>query len=331
MFALWLRMNDESRKRVWWLYGWFCGLMCFGSCVGAVTWISYMQYLVFVFTPFASNHQKLTLISQRWLWLGVYLVLYPLEFLCLTVSKLMVLHRMADFALLEASGMLQRVAIIRRILMTTVVAVNVACWFSNIAAAVHFMQAADAATTASVALAVNDTGTAINATKLAFEKVQLAANIGSVQQFGEMALLILIIAAFVVVGAACSHRLSDTPDRGGASGKKLHFQIIGTSAVVFVTFLLRAVVSIMYALADALQNESSSQECAERCDSACNNSFSLMRSWIIFTPAFVLIIILLSSPAALLVALWGMTSELTLQIIKSHRMEAMTPILDYTP
>ena len=56
-----------------------------------------------------------------------------------------------------------------------------------------------------------------------------------------------------------------------------------------------------------------------------------MRSWIIFTPAFVLIIILLSSPAALLVALWGMTSELTLQIIKSHRMEAMTPILDYTP
>lgn len=99
--------------------------------------------------------------------------------------------------------------------MTTVVAVNVACWFSNIAAAVHFMQAADAATTASVALAVNDTGTAINATKLAFEKVQLAANIGSVQQFGEMALLILIIVAFVVVGAACSHRLSNAPDRGG--------------------------------------------------------------------------------------------------------------------
>ena len=45
MLYLWWRMEEEGRRRVWSLYGWFCGLMVCGSCFGAVTWAARMMQL----------------------------------------------------------------------------------------------------------------------------------------------------------------------------------------------------------------------------------------------------------------------------------------------
>ena len=39
-------MSAANKGRVWPLYGWFCGLMTFGSFVGIFTWIARMQQLV---------------------------------------------------------------------------------------------------------------------------------------------------------------------------------------------------------------------------------------------------------------------------------------------
>ncbi len=44
--------------------------------------------------------------------------------------------------------------------------------------------------------------------------------------------------------------------------------------------------------------------------------------WTIFTPEFEATIVLVSSPLALLVALWGMTSNATLQLMKSSGRES---------
>ena len=49
MLYRWSTLDKEGRKRVWGLYGWFCGLMCAGSCCGAVAWAAWMQYLVLFF------------------------------------------------------------------------------------------------------------------------------------------------------------------------------------------------------------------------------------------------------------------------------------------
>jgi hypothetical protein len=49
MLYLWWRMEEEGRRRVWSLYGWFCGLMVCGSCFGAVTWAARMMDRVNVF------------------------------------------------------------------------------------------------------------------------------------------------------------------------------------------------------------------------------------------------------------------------------------------
>jgi hypothetical protein len=41
----------------------------------------------------------------------------------------------------------------------------------------------------------------------------------------------------------------------------------------------------------------------------------------IYTPEFQLVVVLVSSPLALLVALWGMTPKATLQLMKSSKRE----------
>ncbi len=51
-----------------------------------------------------------------------------------------------------------------------------------------------------------------------------------------------------------------------------------------------------------------------------------MHMWMTYTPEFQLTIVLVSSPLALLVALWGMTSKLILQTMNSRQQEmASTP------
>jgi hypothetical protein len=45
-----------------------------------------------------------------------------------------------------------------------------------------------------------------------------------------------------------------------------------------------------------------------------------------YTPEFQLMIVLVSSPLALLVALWGMTPKATLQLMKSKERETLVPL-----
>ena len=110
-----------------------------------------------------------------------------------------------------------------------------------------------------------------------------------------------------------------------AAGTKLRLQIIFSVSVVFVSFLLRAVFSTMNAVANALQNDSS--VCGDICASPCSNVFTQMQNWITLTPEFQLLVVLISSPLALGVALWGMTSDSALKMMRVGRsntaMESM--------
>ena len=100
-------------------------------------------------------------------------------------------------------------------------------------------------------------------------------------------------------------------------------RIVGTAAFVFVTFLLRAVYSTMFALANELQNDGNFVNCpsGNQCDASCYNVYRLMQLWLGYTPEFQLTVVLISSPLALLVALWGMTSDRTLQLMQSNRRQ----------
>jgi hypothetical protein len=74
-----------------------------------------------------------------------------------------------------------------------------------------------------------------------------------------------------------------------------------------------------------LQNNSSVDTCPSSniCDIDCYNSYDLMQQWLVYTPEFQLIIIFISSPLAMLVALWGMTSDRALQLMQSSNRQEL--------
>ncbi len=92
---------------------------------------------------------------------------------------------------------------------------------------------------------------------------------------------------------------------------------MGTAAFVFVTFLLRAMFSTMNAISNALQNFDAA--CPTNCGIPCNNVWALIQIWLQYTPEFQLTVVLISSPLALLFALWGMTDKRTLKCMRSRR------------
>jgi len=83
------------------------------------------------------------------------------------------------------------------------------------------------------------------------------------------------------------------------------------------------VYSTMYALAYELQDFSAVTSCpsSSLCDASCYNVYRLMQLWLIYTPEFQLMVELISSPLALLVALWGMTSDRALQQMQSNQQQ----------
>jgi hypothetical protein len=100
--------------------------------------------------------------------------------------------------------------------------------------------------------------------------------------------------------------------------RNLQYRILVTCAVLFVSFLLRAIYVTMFAVAGSFNDNA--RECptfTNRC-SECYNIFAHMNIWLLYTPEFFYAVAFLSDPIALLVALWCMTAGLTLQLMKKQ-------------
>ena len=227
-----------------------------------------------------------------------------------------------------------------RLLMLAVICGNLVGVCGNIVAAVYNTEAANYANSAAAAIADGNYFAILPLMERETEKSQSGSKMASIQQFCEAAVLLLITVAFVTSGLAFSRyataKLSelDLAAQGDASairrvdpfavlrteaesmvaaastvvrgGRQLR-QVVATACVIFVTFLLRTAFATMFALAN--QNQDRGQSCGSNCDEACFNAWELMQNWLLYTPEFQLIVVLISSPLALLVALWGMTTD----------------------
>ncbi len=98
--------------------------------------------------------------------------------------------------------------------------------------------------------------------------------------------------------------------------------MLGTTAFIFVTFVLRAAFSTISAVANQLRAAVGDKFCPDACDE-CPNVYVHIVQWMAYTPEFQVLIVLVSSPLALLVALWGMTSNATLHLMKSSQRDAL--------
>ncbi len=202
---------EEARRRVWRLYGRFCGLILCGSCFGAVSWAAWMMTLVNGFNgsdPGLNLAQRWSLLAISRSWGAVFSVSYAIEFMCLSAAELMVLDRMSDFAAGQDEVTRKRWAAGGRMVMAVVVLGNAVGLAANVAAAVHGQRAAEAAGSASAFLAANNNPLAMESMDVSNTEVELAVSISAVQQFCEVAVLLLIVAAFIVAGVACARIVS---------------------------------------------------------------------------------------------------------------------------
>ncbi len=339
MLYLWWRMEEEGRRRVWSLYGRFCWLMVCGSCFGAVTWAARMMAAVNVFKGNDAGSRRdfvkgSSFFALAYSWEIVFSVTYAIEFLFLSAARLMVLDRMSDFAAVQDEGTRKRWAAGGRMVMAVVLLGNAVGLAANVAAAVHYQKAADASSTSHVFFAANRTQEAREFVSSSQRELQLALSIAAVQAWCEVAVLLLIVAAFVVTGVVCTRIVSsrlravDGEFSSATAIKELRRQIVVTTVVVFVAFVVRSVQSTM--LAVALQLQDVGRRCpgvTDFCDPSCNNVFAHITMWISRTPEFQVTIVLISSPLTLLVALWGMTSKLILQTMKSSQREMPSALL----
>jgi len=332
MFLRWLRMDGQGRQWAWRLYGWFSGLMLCGSCCGAVAWGAFMQALVLAFNLSNPSYksalttaQGYSLLAQQQHWNTLFVVTYAFAFLCLSVAKLMALDQMMNFAVSKSRDMPRRWVVGGRVAMAGVVVGNVVGLGGNAAAAVYLEQSAGSFSAASAAYAANNTAAGNNFVTIGNQQNQLADSTLAVQLFCEVAVLLLIIVAFAVTGAACRQRFTSAQLDDTADGRQLWRQIVGTAGFVFVTFLLRVVFSTMNAVTNGLQDDDVICPSNNPCDASCYNVYALMQQWLNNTPEFQLSVELISSPLTLLVALWGMTSKHTLRLMQSRRrkMNAM--------
>jgi hypothetical protein len=337
MLCLWRRMGEEDRGRLWRLYGWFTGLMTCGSCFGAVTWTARMMFLVNDFKAHDSGtisdkFQHTTISALALSWLPTYLLTYAIEFLCLCAAKLMVLDRMLVFAAPQDASLQKRWALAGRVVMAAAVLGNAAGLAANAAAAVHFQKASEADRAASVYYAANNTKDGDSFDLLSVEERQRAGFILSAQRFAEVAVLLLIIVAFAVVGVLCARILNTRLKPIGLDagydafmstvGRTLRRHMLGTTAFIFITFLLRSVFSSVNAVALAMRDVG--KDCpgvTSNCDASCYNEYTHCSQWMDYTPEFQLTVILISSPVAQLVALWGMTTKSMLHLMKSSRRD----------
>ena len=344
MWTQWLLAGPERRELMWPLYGRFTALLACGSVLGTVAWSANIgnYYYEIVANKMLDDLQAdapdysirrsqiQTMFALSNYWWAAWMVVYALEFPMVCVAKLTVLFRMLEFAAPRASGELRhRLALFLRVVMAVVILGSVVGFCGNAAAASAAVTTAHFFTQAATAYASNST-----AQGFAFENQASAQNshanmVISVQQFSEVVVLLIIILAFFVAGTLCARRLMASKiDHSKLS--RLIRQIFATIAVIFITFLLRSVFATLNAVTQLLQNSDIATLCGLcRIDpivtatgsTPCNNVFSVIQNWIIFTPEFELLVVLISSPLSLLVSLWGMTSDNTRRILNERKLE----------
>jgi hypothetical protein len=100
-------------------------------------------------------------------------------------------------------------------------------------------------------------------------------------------------------------------------GQQLQRKVFWTVSFVFSTVIVRSVLNLMYAFSQAFQD--GENPCSFNPCNQCRNVYSHIDYWIVYSPVFFSVVMLISSPLALLVALWGMSNVKVLEQMTSAK------------
>jgi hypothetical protein len=269
--------------------------------------------------------------------LVVYCCFYPFTLVSYLITTLLVLDRLMGFSKLTATSTKSSWAVWWRVVTGVVVAGAVISVCCNIVASVFFARAAHTydeiiSGTRNVTRSLTRSTTS--------EYLDQATKFTAFMFAYEALMLPVLIISFFAVGVASARRVrhvlrsasdSATSMKGSMEQKngtdqtprQLMRQIVYTCSVIFVSLLVRAVPSIIYAIAAGLQHISASCDAHTdlgRCGE-CYDVYTHMFVWILYTPSLYFAVLLFSQPVAMLVALWGMTSGQTLAVMKESSAE----------
>jgi hypothetical protein len=276
----------------------------------------------------------LDMASSRTYW-SAWQVLHSIGFTCATAANMMVLDRMRAFSVPR-----QKHALASRLGMAGVIAGCLVGVCGSAVSAVTKMRAAsfaDQAASASINFTVprrknnSNVRDALEFWQSAKTEDHDAQVLDSIQLVSEMSMLVIQVFLFVITGVLCARRINSVLPSFRAvatvsSAKRLHRQIVFTAAAILITFLPRATFATMEAISNVRQDFDSGS-CWPPCSDVvvkkfvggCKkpfNQYTHMNIYLMFTPEFQLVAMLLSSPLVHLVALWGMTSDRTLLAMK---------------
>ena len=337
-FTCWFRVQHEQRKAMWWLYGIFTSFCCLGSLCGAISFFANAQVLAYFFKAYNSDRsitmsEQMTLLAASDYWASVYYLFYAVDFFLLSTAKLLVLNRMLEFSLrtmTDSSATLghTRASLISKAVMAVVAFINSIGVIGSVVTTVMNTQAADLYSSSAAAFASGQNVTGQAYLQQASLKNDQANQTASVQQFCEVLALVIIIISFTAAGFFCylrlrtmANRILSFPQAANqgqflVSFQRLKRRIFGTVLAVFVAFLLRSVFAVMNAVAASGTNRGSDPSCG-LCDGTCQSISVLMYVWLGYTPEFQLSVVFVSSPLAILIALWGMSDNHKLKKLHS--------------
>ena len=358
------RLDYLQKSSIWLYYGNLAVLACVGSVFGSVAWIARMQDTVYGFRALTagdneSQSHTYRLFSTSRYWGAVFYFLYPVEFFCTCVAKLLVLERMVEFISKSLSDRQKHLVLIgRRVLVAIVVVGNVVLGGSLAAAAVYYMRIAAIYSDASDSFDAGDTASALSYLNNTFAAYDMGDRSLSIQNACESIVLVFIVAVFSLGGLLVVRQLRNligvidsvhgSHDALANFGRSLHKKIITTVLVVFLTFIVRASFALMLSVGDSAPFDSGCGRC-ETCQSQVRHSplnclkasasrpltrcpqNSILSSFLFLSPEVRTSVILVSSPFSLLVVLWGMTSSrMKDMMLKKRRQVGAVSGLDAT-
>jgi len=339
-FLSWWLASQSVREQVWQFYGWFTALVFCGSCVGCAAFATFMtfsnlgfqfriqvQALGYVAVLESELGRVFLLLYKSFFFQVVYNILYPIELAFMSLAKLFVLDRMVTLAKFKQNPALQqRFSVASRVVVALVVCINIVSIAGGIVNAAHIQPIlnliasgiADYNANPGVQTALRILGQDLPQSQPLFQKFFIFSN---VQFICEAVLLALLVAVFTVTGIVCIRRIlglviAPADTQLEENRQSMLRQILGTVLVIFVSFLLRITFSILQVTARywTATHLTSAEITAFLLPGLpggqlppTNNCVALL-SFYAVVPEFQVVIILLSSPVALVVALWGMTT-----------------------
>ena len=331
---------------MWGQLGWFSGLVCAGSVAGAAAWGSIMQTDSLYYASFApevSRRQAHALLAADSRWFAAFYILYPVDFLCLVLPKLMLLRRLIDNALRTSQAQASSSSDPRQKWLLTrgmpsvfkaTAAAVVLCAATGIVAyhvaAAYFVQVSGLRDEAAAACDAqgNDTHSSLAFMNASITVETRAYAASSVQNVCEAVGLLLISVTYAVlvpfsiamfrqaehVAAHALVSVSNSMDKGEQAAAAVvdhtmhaaadqRRRLTAACAIVLLTFPARAAFNFLQAYSAF---DVRYNPACSTCD-PCQSENFLIQSWITFTPEFQPIVVAVSSPLPLALSLWLIT------------------------